>query len=316
MFEDKSRPAILIVDDEENVTRSLARSLRDQFQVFTASSAGEALDIIAREDIAVVLTDQRMPGLTGVELLDQVRHVRPEVVGIIISGYTDIVALVDAINLGTVRGYVPKPWDLADLRQRLESAVHSYQASFLSREVLHSSAEAVTRMQKEISWLQQALDMVASGESVQSLLTVEAPSQMEPAASTDTSSTTNTSRSVRSEDSGSSLLREDMPETFQQIIQDYSELLELALDQRVYKVNHRMASRVRSLSKWLGQLRAGPRDVVEIHSTVLKKKLDGATSLREQALVEESRLLLLELMGHLINYYRVNFLAQQDVSTS
>lgn len=315
MSEDKSRPAILIVDDEENVTRSLARSLRDQFQVFTASSAAEALNIIAHEDIAVVLTDQRMPGLTGVELLDQVRNVRPEVVGIIISGYTDIVALVDAINLGTVRGYIPKPWDLADLRRRLDSAVHSYQASFLNREVLHSSAEAVTRMQKEITWLQQALDMVASGESVQSLVTIEAPSQMEPAANTDSPATTKASRSVRSEDSSSSLLREDMPDTFQQIVANYGELIDLALDQRVYKVNHRLAHRLRSLSKWLGQLRAGPRDVVEIHSTVLKKKLDGVTSMREQALIEESRLLLLELMGHLINYYRVNFLAQQDVST-
>ncbi|MFP4439567.1 MAG: response regulator [Chloroflexaceae bacterium] len=287
------KPAILIVDDDVNVTRSLARSLRDQFVVFTANSAAEALEVIAREDIAVVLTDQRMPGLTGVELLERAQHIRPDAVGIIISGYTDIVALVDAINLGTVRGYVPKPWDVSELRHRLDNAVRTYRASFLNREVLHSSAEAISRMQDEIADLYRALDMVASGEASRLFLAEEEPQQRE-----------------REQLAASGAhLHERMPEVFQQFILRYEELLDLALDQRAFKVDHRLSDKLRALSKRLGQLRAGPRDLVEIHSMALKKKVAGTTPNRKQAAAEEGRLMLLELMGYLTTYYRLHLLA-------
>jgi YesN/AraC family two-component response regulator len=287
------KPAILIVDDDVNVTRSLARSLRDQFVVFTANSAAEALEIIAREDIAVVLTDQRMPGLTGVELLERAQHIRPDAVGIIISGYTDIVALVDAINLGTVRGYVPKPWDVSELRHRLDNAVRTYRASFLNREVLHSSAEAISRMQDEIADLYRALDMVASGEASRLFLQEEDLQQRE-----------------REHLAASGThLHERMPEVFQQFILRYEELLDLALDQRAFKVDHRLSDKLRALSKRLGQLRAGPRDLVEIHSMALKKKVAGTTPNRKQAAAEEGRLMLLELMGYLTTYYRLHLLA-------
>jgi YesN/AraC family two-component response regulator len=287
------KPAILIVDDDVNVTRSLARSLRDQFVVFTANSAAKALELIASEDIAVVLTDQRMPGLTGVELLEHAQHIRPDAVGIIISGYTDVVALVDALNLGTVRGYVPKPWDVAELRHRLNNAVRTYQASFLNREVLHSSAEAISRMQDEIADLYRALDMVASGEASRLFLAEDEPQQRE-----------------REQLSASGAhLHDRMPEVFQQFILRYEELLDLALDQRAFKVDHRLSDKLRALSKRLGQLRAGPRDLVEIHSKALKQKAAGSTPNRKQAAAEEGRLLLLELMGYLTTYYRLHLLA-------
>lgn len=301
--EDRSKPAILIVDDDVNVTRSLARSLRDQFTVFTANSAAEALELIANEDIAVVLTDQRMPGLTGVELLERAQHIRPDAVGIIISGYTDIVALVDAINLGTVRGYVPKPWDVAELRQRLENAVRTYRASFLNRELLHSSAEAITRMQDEIAELYRALDLVASGETSQLFLTDE-EAQLKEQPDRERLSP------------GSARLSEYMPEIFHQLNLHYEELLDLAIDQRTYKVDHRLSDKLRALSKRLGQLRAGPRDLVEIHSTALKKKLSGASPMRKHAVGEEARLMLLELMGYLTTYYRIHLLALEGSSNS
>lgn len=305
-----ARPRILIVDDDEHVTRSLARSLRDQFIVFTANSAAAALEIMAREDIAVVLTDQRMPGLTGVELLEQIQTIRPDAVGIIISGYTDIVALVDAINLGTVRGYIPKPWDIAELRQRLNSAVHTYHASFLNRELLHRSAEAVTRTQEDLAELYQILDQIAGGETTRVFLTGEAERETDWP---DRPDTTNPEQSIQPDDTDASvstrgLLSKSMPEVFQRLMQHYGELLELALNQRVYKVDHRISEKLRAMSKQLGQLRAGPRDVVEIHSAALKDKLVDAYSPRKQALIEEGHLLLVELMGYLTTYYRVNFL--------
>jgi len=120
------KPTILIVDDEESVTRSLARSLKDHFTVLTANSGADALKIVERSDPAVVLTDQRMLGMSGVELLERIRAIKPKSVGILISGYSDAVALTAALNLSTVRGFIPKPWDLDVLRTKLEEAVAQY----------------------------------------------------------------------------------------------------------------------------------------------------------------------------------------------
>ena len=79
------KPTLLIVDDEENITRSLARSLRDQFTVFTANTGQVALDILACESIDVILTDQRMPGMPGVDLLARAKSVSPGSIGIAAS---------------------------------------------------------------------------------------------------------------------------------------------------------------------------------------------------------------------------------------
>lgn len=308
-----SKPIILIVDDDVNVTRSLKRSLRTQFTVLTANSATEALDIIMREDIAVVLTDQRMPERTGVELLQQIQHIRPESVGIIISGYTDIAALIDAINLGTVRGYVPKPWDIAELRHRLKDAVNTYHASFLKHDILHSSAEAVTRMQNEMAGLYRALDSLAAGESGQipppdedtpsGRLHAHIKQTLPPPTDPDRESISQRTR-----------LSERMPTTFQQLAEQYGYFIDFALEQRVHKIDQDLSSRLRAFSQHLGHLRAGPRDVVEIYSTALKLKLRNIKVQREMAIMEEGRLILLEVMGYLIAYYRSHLLAFENTS--
>ena len=119
----ETKPTILIVDDEESITRSLAWSLKDQYTVLTTLSGKDALKIIERADPAVVLTDQRMPGMTGVELLEHVRDLKPRTVGILMSGYSDIVALTSALNLNNVRGFIPKPWNLDNLRSKLEESI-------------------------------------------------------------------------------------------------------------------------------------------------------------------------------------------------
>jgi PAS domain S-box-containing protein len=124
---EQKKPTILVVDDEEKVTRSLARSLRDQFIVLTANSGEEALEIMGRSSPVVVLTDQRMPGLTGVELMERIQTINPQTIGILFSGYTDVVALTAAINLSNVRGFISKPWDIDDLRRKLREAVRQHQ---------------------------------------------------------------------------------------------------------------------------------------------------------------------------------------------
>lgn len=89
--------------------------------------------MIAQVEIAVILTDQRMPGLTGVQLLERARQIRPDALGILISGYSDLNVLVEALNLGTVRGYLHKPWDLAELRRRLREAARQPPTSWDGR---------------------------------------------------------------------------------------------------------------------------------------------------------------------------------------
>ena len=118
--------AILVVDDHVGNAQAMSRALSDLFNVFTAHSGAEALAIVAREEIAIILTDQRMPDLTGVELLEQVKQIRPDTLGLLCSAYFDRQALADALNLGTVRGFIHKPWRLEELRQRVDEIYQQY----------------------------------------------------------------------------------------------------------------------------------------------------------------------------------------------
>lgn len=103
---------------------------------------------------------------------------------------------------------------------------------------------------------------------------------------------------------GSGSLRETAPADFAELVERYAELLDLALDQRLYRVEHNVPQQLRSLADQLGMLRANPRDIVEIHGLALRRKMSLASRSSAQALVEEGRLIVLELMGHLVSFYR------------
>lgn len=89
---------LLAVDDEPANLRMLERLFRSEYRVLTANNGGEALELLSREEVALIITDQRMPGMSGTELLRQTLRTRPETVRIILTGYTDIESLTDAIN--------------------------------------------------------------------------------------------------------------------------------------------------------------------------------------------------------------------------
>ncbi len=125
--ETESQPTVLVVDDDESITHALARGLGDLFTVFTANSGEAAVALIEREEIAVILTDQRMPGMTGVELLKRARQIRPATLGILSSGYIDHHAQANALDLDTVRAYLPKPWSLIELRRQVREVAQQYQ---------------------------------------------------------------------------------------------------------------------------------------------------------------------------------------------
>jgi DNA-binding NtrC family response regulator len=123
----EQKPSILLVDDEGDILFSLKALLRREFDLFTADSGAEALRILAERPIRVVMSDQRMPGMTGVELLSQVKARYPDTIRILFTGYADIKAVVDGINRGGLYRYLTKPWDPDDLLEVLHSAADMYQ---------------------------------------------------------------------------------------------------------------------------------------------------------------------------------------------
>lgn len=122
----QARSKILVIDDEPANLRLLRRVLGDDYETFAAASGPEGLDILRKEDICLIITDQRMPGMTGVQVLEASLAVRPDAIKILLTGYTDIQALIDAINSGNVYKYIQKPWDSEDLKLTVRRAVEAY----------------------------------------------------------------------------------------------------------------------------------------------------------------------------------------------
>ncbi|MDJ0833531.1 MAG: sigma-54 dependent transcriptional regulator [Gammaproteobacteria bacterium] len=118
-----NRPSILVVDDEQRSLESIERILGDRFDVYTAIDTEEAEKILQQQWIQVLLCDQRMPGMTGVEFSQKVRDNYPDVVRMIISGYTEAEDIIDAVNKGGIYQYITKPWHPDELITKLNNAV-------------------------------------------------------------------------------------------------------------------------------------------------------------------------------------------------
>lgn len=118
---------LLIVDDELANLRLLDRLFSSEYNCLTASSGAEAISLLEQHDVAVLITDQRMPEMTGIDLLKQTAQLRPHMVRILLTGYTDVDALVEALNCGLVYMYFSKPWNNDDLKLKVGRAVEHYE---------------------------------------------------------------------------------------------------------------------------------------------------------------------------------------------
>jgi DNA-binding NtrC family response regulator len=121
------RYKILIVDDEPSNLRTLERLFRREHDVLTAASAAEAMMLLQQHDIALLICDQRMPEMNGIELMVSTVKIRPHMVRILLTGYTDVSSLIDAINCGHVYKYVTKPWVNDDLIITVDRALEHYE---------------------------------------------------------------------------------------------------------------------------------------------------------------------------------------------
>lgn len=122
-LDDRQR-TILIVDDESNVISSLRRLLRpDGYRILSANSGHKGLELLAKNKVDVIISDQRMPEMTGVEFLRRVKSIYPETVRIVLSGYTDLQSITEAVNEGSIYRFMTKPWDDNLLRKNIAGAL-------------------------------------------------------------------------------------------------------------------------------------------------------------------------------------------------
>ncbi|MCP4656283.1 MAG: response regulator [bacterium] len=143
--ENSAPEPILYVDDDAASRQSFALAFEDDCAVVTASSGPEALEILRRDAISLVITDQRMPGMTGVRLLETVVNEHPDSVRIILTGYLDIDAAIQAINTGRVYCHVTKPWDLKELRTTIDRALVSYEQHRRRRQLVEDLRQRAAR---------------------------------------------------------------------------------------------------------------------------------------------------------------------------
>ena len=163
---DAPRYGILVVDDEDAILESLEFTLGTEYRVFTARSAEEGLEILDREEIALVISDQVMPGMSGVEFLEKVIERNPRAIRMMLTGYADMSSLIRAINEGRIYRYLPKPWEPDDLRIAVKRGLEVYELSSENAQLADALAEANERLRAENVYLRREVEARYSFEGI------------------------------------------------------------------------------------------------------------------------------------------------------
>lgn len=143
-----SRPPILCVDDNEAHLELFVRTFEAHYNIHLARSALEAIEVLRRRRIRLILSDQRMPGMTGVQLFEAIRDEYPDPVRMILTSYTDVDAIIKAINLGQIYRFINKPWDEKELKVILDRALESYDLEMRNRRLKQELKRRATRERK------------------------------------------------------------------------------------------------------------------------------------------------------------------------
>lgn len=156
---------ILVVDDEINNLKLLKRTFRKDYNVFMATSGREGLELLKDNKIDLIITDQRMPEMTGVEFLEKTIEDFPDIIRLIITGYTDADALIKAINTGRVYRYIKKPWDPEELKNTVKRALESYQLNIDNQKLTLDLKDLFSGTITAITEALDAKDNFTSGRS-------------------------------------------------------------------------------------------------------------------------------------------------------
>lgn len=123
-----SQHTVLFVDDEENILRSLKRLLRkEEYRILTATCGPDGLEMLKEHDVHLVVTDQRMPGMSGTEFLAKVKENYPDVIRIVLSGYTEVDSITESINKGHIYKFMLKPWNDQNVKLEIKQALEQYE---------------------------------------------------------------------------------------------------------------------------------------------------------------------------------------------
>jgi signal transduction histidine kinase len=146
-----TRGHLLIVDDEEQILNALRRQFKREYEVFTATDADKACAIMRESPIDVVISDQRMPGITGSEFLCRVKDAYPHVVRVLLTGYADVQAVIDSVNRGSIYRYVTKPWDPDELAATIRAAFSRHALEARNRQLVDDLREANRTLEARVA---------------------------------------------------------------------------------------------------------------------------------------------------------------------
>ena len=164
--DDNRRYGVLCVDDEEAILESLELTLGGEYRVFLATSGEQALEILDQEDIALVISDQVMPGMSGVEFFERVIERNPRAIRMMLTGYADMPALIRAINDGRIYRYIPKPWEPDELRIAVKRGLEVFELSSENAELTAELAKANERLRAENVYLRREVEARYSFEGI------------------------------------------------------------------------------------------------------------------------------------------------------
>lgn len=152
---DDRQHTVLCVDDEENILHSLKRLLRKEpYRVLSAVGGEEGLRMLAENEVHLVITDQRMPGMSGVEFLSRVKDAYPDVIRIILTGYTDVDSITESINKGHIYKFFLKPWNDQNLKLEIKQALKQYDLIQANQDLHHR----VLEQNKELRRINETLE--------------------------------------------------------------------------------------------------------------------------------------------------------------
>ncbi|HPN37618.1 MAG TPA: adenylate/guanylate cyclase domain-containing protein [Melioribacteraceae bacterium] len=140
--------SVLYVDDEEHNLISFKAAFRRDYNILTSKSAKEGIELLRHNNIGLIITDQRMPEMTGVQFLEKVVHEFPNTVRMILTGFSDLDAIIEAINSGRVYRYITKPWDQNELKVAIENAKQLYQLQLKNKKLIEELKNKVIEQEK------------------------------------------------------------------------------------------------------------------------------------------------------------------------
>ena len=155
---------LLVVDDEPDVVDSVHDLLRREFEVLKAKSAEEGIQLMQQHEVHIIMTDQRMPKITGVELLTKIRQRYPHAVRMLFTGFADLDSIVAAINQGHVYGFLTKPWEPGLLQTVVREAAAEYDRLVAHADRMHALQGELQQLRDRVAALEMEVQRLRHGE--------------------------------------------------------------------------------------------------------------------------------------------------------